>query len=182
MSGYGILGSELSEELELRGIITELDSGKFSMCMSGIGNARGDYERLIAALADIRDYAVQSGKGTCGESNGASEENNLGIKHGKEMTGVEAISVSPADAGNLFSLMNKERERVETPRAWEWVPASEAAGRVCAEDITPYPPGVPLILAGEIMDCESLAFATEYRGKGGKVFGITENMMVKVGK
>jgi arginine/lysine/ornithine decarboxylase len=29
------------------------------------------------------------------------------------------------------------------------VPADEAAGRVAAEQITPYPPGIPAILPGE---------------------------------
>jgi arginine/lysine/ornithine decarboxylase len=31
----------------------------------------------------------------------------------------------------------------------EVVPADEAAGRVAAEQITPYPPGIPAILPGE---------------------------------
>jgi arginine/lysine/ornithine decarboxylase len=33
----------------------------------------------------------------------------------------------------------------------EQVPAAKAAGRVCAEMITPYPPGVPAILPGEVI-------------------------------
>jgi arginine/lysine/ornithine decarboxylase len=33
----------------------------------------------------------------------------------------------------------------------ETVPAAEAAGRVCAEQLTPYPPGIPAVLPGEII-------------------------------
>ncbi|WP_321164382.1 hypothetical protein [Arthrobacter sp. Edens01] len=45
-------------------------------------------------------------------------------------------------------------ETVQLPRdaffgPVEVVPASEAAGRIAAEQITPYPPGVPAILPGE---------------------------------
>lgn len=31
----------------------------------------------------------------------------------------------------------------------EDIPAKKAAGRVCAEQITPYPPGIPVLLPGE---------------------------------
>lgn len=34
----------------------------------------------------------------------------------------------------------------------EMVPASEAAGRIAAEQITPYPPGVPAVVPGERLD------------------------------
>jgi arginine/lysine/ornithine decarboxylase len=33
--------------------------------------------------------------------------------------------------------------------ATEDVPITEAAGRICAEQITPYPPGIPVLLPGE---------------------------------
>jgi arginine decarboxylase len=31
----------------------------------------------------------------------------------------------------------------------EDVPAKEAVGRICAEQVTPYPPGIPVLLPGE---------------------------------
>lgn len=34
----------------------------------------------------------------------------------------------------------------------EQVPADEAVGRVCAEMLTPYPPGIPAALPGELLD------------------------------
>jgi len=34
----------------------------------------------------------------------------------------------------------------------EVVPAAEAAGRIAAEQITPYPPGVPAVLPGELLN------------------------------
>jgi arginine/lysine/ornithine decarboxylase len=36
----------------------------------------------------------------------------------------------------------------------DYVPIAEAAGRVAAEDITFYPPGIPLILPGELITKE----------------------------
>ena len=53
MSAYGINGNELEELLMERDIFIELVTGNIVMCMTGIGNTRGDYERLLKALAEI---------------------------------------------------------------------------------------------------------------------------------
>jgi arginine decarboxylase len=50
-----------------------------------------------------------------------------------------------------------ELENIQLPRdaffgAVEEVPAGQAAGRVCAEQITPYPPGIPAAIPGERLD------------------------------
>jgi arginine decarboxylase len=34
----------------------------------------------------------------------------------------------------------------------ETVPAEKASGRVCAEQITPYPPGIPAAVPGELLN------------------------------
>jgi hypothetical protein len=56
-----------------------------------------------------------------------------------------------------------EVEPVLTPRETFFgptrtVPASEAVGRVCAEQITPYPPGIPALLPGERISAELLDY------------------------
>jgi arginine/lysine/ornithine decarboxylase len=38
------------------------------------------------------------------------------------------------------------------------VPVDRAAGRICAEQITPYPPGIPLLLPGERITTEALDY------------------------
>lgn len=53
MSAYGINGNGLEELLMERDIFIELVTGNIVMCMTGIGNTRGDYERLLKALAEI---------------------------------------------------------------------------------------------------------------------------------
>ena len=53
MSAYGLNGNEVEELLMEKGIFLELVTGNIIMCMSGIGNKRGDYERLLEALKDI---------------------------------------------------------------------------------------------------------------------------------
>ena len=53
MSQYGYDGYALQQALIEYGIYTELASGNIVMCMTGIGNERSDYEKLLAALSDI---------------------------------------------------------------------------------------------------------------------------------
>lgn len=54
----------------------------------------------------------------------------------------------------LPSLADLQLETVMLPRdaffgSTELVPAQQAAGRIAAEQITPYPPGIPAVVPGE---------------------------------
>ena len=68
---------------------------------------------------------------------------------------VRAAPELPAPAPvKLPTAADLEMETVCLPREAffgpvEVVPAEEAAGRIAAEQITPYPPGIPAILPGE---------------------------------
>ncbi|MBR5516425.1 MAG: aminotransferase class V-fold PLP-dependent enzyme [Firmicutes bacterium] len=53
MSAYGLNGNELEELLMERNIFIELVAGNVVMCMTGIGNKRSDFEKLIDALKEI---------------------------------------------------------------------------------------------------------------------------------
>lgn len=62
MSAYNINGNELEELLMKRGIFLELVTGNIIMCMSGIGNRRCDYERLIEGLKATAAERKMSGE------------------------------------------------------------------------------------------------------------------------
>ena len=49
---------------------------------------------------------------------------------------------------------------------------SEAGGMVAGTAITPYPPGIPAIAPGEIIDPELIAELAALRQQGKKVIGI----------
>lgn len=71
MSLCGIDGIQLERELNAVGIYPELVTGNIVMCMTGIGNTRKDYRRLIEALREISEetgvisnYEKQTGEQT----------------------------------------------------------------------------------------------------------------------
>ena len=49
---------------------------------------------------------------------------------------------------------------------FEEVPAEEAEGRLSADFITPYPPGIPLAVPGERIGQDVLAAVERYRARG----------------
>ena len=74
-----------------------------------------------------------------------------------------AADLPRAKPVELPSADGLELEPVMLPRdaffaAKETVPADEAAGLICAEQITPYPPGIPVIIPGERITGELLDY------------------------
>jgi arginine decarboxylase len=51
----------------------------------------------------------------------------------------------------------------------ETVPAAEAIGRVSAELIAPYPPGVPVLAPGELVTAEAVEALREVAADGGRI-------------
>ena len=53
MAGAGLSGAQLDKELRYRGIVPEMVHGEYVLLMTGAGNKRSDYEKLLAALRDL---------------------------------------------------------------------------------------------------------------------------------
>ncbi|MDA8322537.1 MAG: decarboxylase, partial [Actinomycetota bacterium] len=51
----------------------------------------------------------------------------------------------------------------------ETVPANAAAGRVSAELIAPYPPGVPVLAPGELITAEAIESLRQIKADGGRI-------------
>lgn len=148
MSAYGIDGLCLEELLMEKGIFVELVTGNILMCMTGIGNKRYDYDKLLQAL--------------------------------REIAGSRQLSLKRAAAKQQVTQKRLVQRNIPTQR--ERVLLEEAAGRICAFSIIPYPPGIPIICPGEVMDREILDYVADLRKKGEKVMGIDDQGRVVVGK
>jgi lysine decarboxylase len=56
----------------------------------------------------------------------------------------------------------------------EAVPADEAIGRISAESIAGYPPGVPALLPGERVTAEVVAYLRELTTEGARLHGAAD--------
>lgn len=128
----GILtGFELQRALEEYGCTPEMADPRHVLLLASYATAEEELERLLAALLSIEaDYGMNASVGAAADAPCLFESysTNIGLPVQFDMN---AVSSSERTA----------------PKAL--VPMEEAAGYVAAEMIVPYPPGIPLLYAGE---------------------------------
>lgn len=96
---------------------------------------------------------------------------------------VELLDSEPPASKPEFAPPPPWGEPKMTPReaflgAQEVVPFAEAEGRIAAEPLATYPPGIPNVLPGEILTKETLDFITESIDHGGYVRGAADRELV----
>ena len=66
MAELGLSGERLERELRYKGIVSEMVHGEYLLLMTGAGNKRSDYDKLLTALTEIAsEYGIgQSAAGT----------------------------------------------------------------------------------------------------------------------
>jgi arginine/lysine/ornithine decarboxylase len=95
---------------------------------------------------------------------------------------VRRVGLEPEGAKASFAATPPWGELAMTPReaylgAQEVVPAAEAVGRIAAESLATYPPGIPNVLPGERLSAETLAFAQRTLEQGGSVRGASDRLL-----
>jgi arginine/lysine/ornithine decarboxylase len=126
----------------VHGVQPELSGAGHVLCITTIGNTEADMDRLVAGFADVVEH---SGLRPTGQSSGLV---------------ADLLSVRP--------------EMVLTPREAffaeeESVPLTGASGRIAAEPITPYPPGIPLVMPGERLGDDVLRLLVALRDAGNPI-------------
>ena len=166
MSELGLDGGQLEEELLARGVRVELTTGNILMCMTGIGGIRSDYERLADALEEISRERKSCCDGKAGGLAGTGEDRAVS----PENSDTPSI-VNRRYDGNMLSY--RSLELYDIPVESEVVNLSDAAGRICAASIIPYPPGIPIACPGERLTGEMIAYIEGLITRGEKVIGVT---------
>ena len=95
---------------------------------------------------------------------------------------VQRVGLDPGGARASFAAPPPWGELAMTPReaylgAQEVVPASQAAGRIVAESLATYPPGIPNVLPGERLTGETLAYVQRTLELGGSVRGASDRLL-----
>jgi lysine decarboxylase len=150
--GTGATGYRLAKaafELD-EGIDLELAAENLVVAIFGLGEpATAAGERLVAALREVVE--------------------RLGKDEGRQPQ--EPLAPPPP----WGELAMTPREAFLGPQ--EIVPFEEAAGRVAAESLAAYPPGVPNVLPGERLTRETLEYIAESVGHGGHVRGGSDRLL-----
>jgi arginine decarboxylase len=94
----------------------------------------------------------------------------------------DVSAAPPEEAQVLFAPPPPWGELVMTPREaflgpQEVVPAREAIGRVAAESLAAYPPGIPNVLPGERLSAETLDYVQQALDHGGALRGASDRKL-----
>jgi arginine/lysine/ornithine decarboxylase len=142
-AGLAADAREIVAELNrVHGVQPELAGTGHILCITTIGNTDDDMDRLVAAFDDTARRVGRT-------------------------TGV-------ASGGLTADLLAARPEMVLTPReaffsVEETVPLRDATGRVAAEAITPYPPGIPLVMPGERLSADVIELLSALRDAGNPI-------------
>lgn len=155
--GVRIMGDEFTAP----GMAAAHDPLKIVIDVSGLGISgyQGadwlrEHERVTVGLSDHRRLVAHL---TIADDHASAE---------RLARGIVAVSKADLPSPRPVDLPTPEEMELETamlPRdaffaATEQVPAGDAVGRVSAEMITPYPPGAPAVLPGEVITAEILDY------------------------
>lgn len=159
---FGLDGYELEKRLRAKGIQVEYALESHVLLMTSIATEHEHLHRLERVLTEIsQEIAVGEGKVVALET-GVLDEDSEGSSNEADGYLVSEMAVLPEDL-----------DRYES--CWELV--EESLGKVSADWVIPYPPGVPMLCPGEVISEQALKQLLYYQSKGHKLFGVKENRL-----
>ncbi|MCD7947005.1 MAG: aminotransferase class V-fold PLP-dependent enzyme [Oscillospiraceae bacterium] len=146
----------------LRGLFPSLMEAEASLDPCRLTLRTQDGHALLKALEDRQIYAEMADSGhivfilTCAD--GAAELDRLehALSSRVESLGALPSSLQPPP---LPELVLSPRQALFS--AHKRVPLADNVGRICAEQIAPYPPGIPLVAPGERLTKKIVAYLTD---------------------
>ncbi len=141
----------------------EMAAETFVLAMMTLMDTEEGWQRLADAVCEIDDRIE---RGSCGQK-GAKEEKKTAAEAGTDLYHIEL----PEAAMTLAQAFHGRREEVLL---------DEAAGRISAEFLNLYPPGIPLMAPGEIINETVIRRITGSRRMGLQVQGLSESGRVAV--
>ncbi|CAN5496993.1 aminotransferase class I/II-fold pyridoxal phosphate-dependent enzyme [soil metagenome] len=142
-AGLGADAREVVARLNrAHGVQPELSGTGHVLCITTIGNTDDDMDRLVTGFEEVAAH--------------------YGLRPEGGRTGLVA------------DLLAVRPETVLSPREAffaeeESVPLARASGRIAAEAITPYPPGIPLVMPGERLSDDVLGLLRALRASGNPI-------------
>lgn len=130
------------------------------------GNNSKDIRNLIDALIDISKHKIKY-------------KDYRYSSTGQGHTNIHELLV------NLSTIMKKLPQKAMEPREafisrGEWVPLKHAEGRIVKKALVPYPPGVPLLTPGEMVENEDIGVIKRLIEAGCSMQGIDNNNRIYV--
>ncbi|WP_433944840.1 aminotransferase class I/II-fold pyridoxal phosphate-dependent enzyme [Paenibacillus sp. SN-8-1] len=193
---YGWLsGYQLQERLEQAGCIPEMSDPQYVVLALSLGTSFEDVERLLSVLVNLDEESQGAGISSEGQAlsresysetlgrqdTSSDSETSWGLNHSK-------AEGNPANNNQKFSTWNIHSDSdISTMVPFRMTPVREeeiervsiyhTEGRVAAEMVIPYPPGIPLLHPGELITPEISQLLTKLHQAGAKCQGTADSTM-----
>ncbi|MFM9107544.1 MAG: ornithine decarboxylase, partial [Chloroflexota bacterium] len=140
VDGLGITGFEAEAILrETHHIQVEMSDLMSVVCVVTIGDTQGSMDRLVAAFKRMAEASTGSRR-----SGAAFRSSGAAIAPGEQAMSPRDAYFAPATA----------------------IPLALAPGRISAELVIPYPPGIPVLVPGDVISAEKVAYLREGAAHG----------------
>ncbi|MBN3944753.1 aminotransferase class I/II-fold pyridoxal phosphate-dependent enzyme [Nostoc sp. NMS9] len=149
VSGLGLTGFEADEILDEKlGVTAEFASLQHLTFIISLGNTPADIEQLVQGFTSLaKEY----------------RRSNLTVKNqvwqNLDRTLDYALQLSPREA--FFAVS-------------EILPLTQTNKRICAEIVCPYPPGIPVLMPGEVITKSVLEYLQQIQAMGGFISGCND--------
>jgi arginine decarboxylase len=147
--GLGLTGFAADEILHQQlGITAELPSLQHLTFIITLGNTEADIERLVQAFTTLaKEY----------------RRPRLTLKTPKWDNFLSILG---------YSIQISPREAFFAPI--ETLPIEQTGDRISAELVCPYPPGIPVLMPGEVITLEAIDYLQQIQAKGGLISGCAD--------
>ena len=183
VSDLGITGFAADEILHSELAVTaELPMPQHLTFIISLGNTETDIDNLVKALTILEERSKkQEGRSKKEEGREKKQERRSPMSDGR-FTQSPNLPLSPSPPLPLFPsppLPLSPSPPLLSPREAFFLPAEtlaadKAVDRLCAELICPYPPGIPVLMPGEIITPEAVDYLQQVLTAGGKITGCSD--------
>lgn len=156
VSGLGMTGLEADEILhDTYGVTAELPELRHLTLIVSLGNTPADGQRCVEGFRQLVDQV----------SAPASTKTAL-----PQLSIAQSNALADSATHSVWTMPQvSPREAFFAPK--ETVSAAVAIGRLSAETLSAYPPGIPTVVAGEVITAAAIAYLKTVKQQGGYVTG-----------
>ncbi|PHM08507.1 aminotransferase class I/II-fold pyridoxal phosphate-dependent enzyme [Nostoc sp. 'Peltigera malacea cyanobiont' DB3992] len=149
VSGLGLTGFEADEILDEKFAVTaEFASLQHLTFIISLGNTPADIEKLVQGFTTLAKEYRRSN---------LTVKNQVGLNLDRTLD--YALQLSPREA--FFAVS-------------EILPLTQTNKRICAEIVCPYPPGIPVLMPGEVITKSVLEYLQQIQSMGGFISGCND--------
>ncbi|MHC5768056.1 MAG: aminotransferase class I/II-fold pyridoxal phosphate-dependent enzyme [Nostoc sp.] len=149
VSGLGLTGFEADEILDEKFAVTaEFASLQHLTFIISLGNTPADIEKLVQGFTTLAKEYRRSN---------LTVKNQVGLNLDRTLD--YALQLSPREA--FFAVS-------------EILPLTQTNKRICAEIVCPYPPGIPVLMPGEVITKSVLEYLQQIQAMGASISGCND--------